>query len=142
MAHESIRMTQLTHESLVAAALVIPEGTPFFMLNLLRYKEHAAYPAGSGHEPCSGRDAYHRGYVAAFTRLAEGMPIEIAWLGGVLGSLVAPPGERWDELALVGYPSFRIFRRIVESDRYAAEAAPHRIAALEDWRLLATTKLG
>ena len=38
----------------------VPEDTPIVMINLLRYRERAAYPEGSGAEPCSGRDAYRR----------------------------------------------------------------------------------
>jgi len=142
MKHASNHTTNLTRESLAAAALAIPEGEPFVMLNLLRYKEHAEYRDGPGLGPCTGREAYHRGYVATFTKLAEGIPIQIEWLGAVLAGLVTPAGERWDELVLVRYPDYATFRRIVESDRYEAEAAPHRRASLDDWRLLATTKLG
>lgn len=142
MTHDSTRTTTLTTESLIAAAKVIPEGTPFFMLNLLRYKERADYGDRAGVAPCSGRDAYHQGYVAWFLEIAESEAVELAWFGGVLGGLVAPADERWDELAIVRYQEFASFRRIVESARYEIEAAPHRRAALEDWRLLATVKLG
>lgn len=141
MTHESRRTIDLTTNALVAAAAIVPEGEPFYMLNLLRYKERAEYPEGSGHEACSGREAYHRGYIATFMKLTEGKPIEVAWVGSVLTGLVAPEGERWDELAIVKYPSFAVFRSYVESAAYEAEAVPHRIAALDDWRLLATAKL-
>jgi hypothetical protein len=141
MSNELARSTTLTTESLIAAAKVIPEGAPFHMLNLLRYKERAEYPKGSGVAPCSGREAYHRGYIGTFMKLLGGTPVEVAWLGSVMTSLVAPPGERWDELAIVRYPSFAVFRSYVESPAYEAEAVPHRIAALDDWRLLATVKL-
>lgn len=141
MNHESARTTDLTTASLIEAAKTIPEGKPFYMLNLLRYKERARYPEGAGVAPCSGRDAYHQGYVGTFLKLTEGTPIEVAWLGSVTTTLVAPPGERWDELAIVRYPSFETFRSYVESSAYETEAVPHRLAALDDWRLLATLKL-
>lgn len=133
--------TTLTTASLIAAASLIPGGQPFFMLNMLRYKERAHYVDHRDATPSSGREAYHRGYVAGFVRLAEGLGVEPAWFGSVLASLVAPPGERWDEFVIVRYPSYDVFRAIVESPRYEAEVAPHRIAALADWRLIATTKL-
>lgn len=141
MTHENARTTALTTESLIEAAKVIPDGKPFYMLNLLRYKERAEYPEGTGLGPCSGREAYHRGYVGTFTKLTKGMPVEVAWFGSVMTGLVALPGERWDELAIVRYPSFAAFRSYVESKAYETEAVPHRIAALDDWRLLATVKL-
>jgi hypothetical protein len=140
MTHENPRTTDLTTASLIEAAKVIPEGEPFYMLNLLRYKERAEYPEGTAFGPCTGRDAYHRGYVGTFFKLTVGMPVEVAWLGSVTTGLVAPPGERWDEIAIVRYPSFAAFRSYVESEAYETEAVPHRIAALDDWRLLATVK--
>ena len=72
----------------------------------------------------------------------ESVAVEIAWLATVVTELVAPANEHWNELAIVRYPDFAAFRRIVESARYELEAAPHRRAALEDWRLFATVKLG
>lgn len=141
MTHENTRTTALTTESLIEAAQAIPEGTPFYMLNLLRYKERAEYPETMGIAPCSGREAYHRGYVGTFMKLTEGVSVEVAWLGVVIAGLVVLPGERWDELAIVRYPSFATFRSYVESKAYETEAVPHRIAALDDWRLLATAKL-
>ena len=38
----------------------LDDETPVVMINLLRYRERAAYPAGSEHAPCSGREAYQR----------------------------------------------------------------------------------
>ncbi len=69
MTHENARTTALTRATLIEAAKVIPEGTPFYMLNLLRYKERAEYPEGTALGPCSGREAYHRGYVGTFMKL-------------------------------------------------------------------------
>ncbi|WP_434419483.1 hypothetical protein [Nannocystis pusilla] len=80
--------------------------------------------------------------MAWFLKIAESEAVELAWFGGVLCGLVAPADERWDELAIVRYQDFASFRRIVESARYELEALPHRRAALDDWRLLATVKLG
>ncbi|RYE88902.1 MAG: hypothetical protein EOO75_12735 [Myxococcales bacterium] len=143
MTPTSLRTTSLTTESLIAAAASIPPGAPFVMLNMLRYRERAEYPAGSGTSlaPCTGREAYQRGYVATFVELAAGVDIGVEWFGSVLATLVSPPDERWDEFVLVRYPSYAAFRAIVESERYEREAAPHRLASLVDWRLLATAKL-
>ena len=41
-----------------------PDG-PVVMLNLLKFREQANYPAGSPHAPCSGAEAYRR-YQTAF----------------------------------------------------------------------------
>ncbi len=120
----------------IAAAAAIPDGQPFVLLNLLRYREQAAYGAGTGDPPCSGREAYHERYIPAFGRIASA-GIHLFWYGGVLARLAGPSDERWDEVALVRYPSFADFRRVVADPRYRAEADPHRRAALADVRLIA-----
>lgn len=144
MAHASV---ELTEEALDAAARVVPEGAPVTMLNLLRYREVADYGEGGGADRgpvaagASGRTAYSEGYLPAFTELAGqlGVEVEVVHFGHVSAALVAPEAERWDDVALVRYPSFAHFRRIVESAAYAELADHHRLAALADWRLIATT---
>ncbi len=137
-----MQVTELAAATVQAAAAAIPAGTPIVMLNLLRYHPQATYgDAAPDQAPCSGREAYHQRYVPAFGRLTQGQGIQPVWVGTALARLVGPPAEQWDEIALVEYPSFEAFRQLVESPEYLAEAAPHRLAALADWQLLATTKL-
>ncbi len=132
----TVSSIELEPEAIAAAAAAIPDGQPFAMLNLLRYREQADYGDRADEPPCSGREAYHGRYIPAFGAVApEG--IQLFWYGGVLARLVGPTDERWDEVALVRYPSFAHFRRVVENPRYLAEAAPHRRAALADLRLIA-----
>lgn len=77
----------------------------------------------------------------AFAKVTAGEGITPFWVGQVLAPLVAPPGEHWDDVAIVEYPSFAVFQRMLESPAYRAEAEPHRRAALADWRLIPTAKL-
>ena len=138
-----MRTTEMRPEDVRAAEGAIPEGVPFFMLNLLRFRERADYGDRADVAPSSGREAYHQRYVPAFGKIAArvaGDGIRVSWLGGVLARVVGPTDERWDEIAIVEYPSFAAFRRVTERPEYEAEAAPHRTAALEDWRLIATAK--
>ena len=114
---------------------------PIFVLNLLRFRAEADYEGQSGFAPCSGKEAYYERYVPAFRKLTEGSSIQLVWLGMVLAPFVVPAGERWDQIAIVQYPSFEVFRNAVGSPAYAAEASPHRKAALEDWRLIASEKV-
>jgi hypothetical protein len=121
----------------------IPENTPVVMLNLLRYRQEAAYPGAAPAGVRSGRDAYYQCYIPTFMKLAAatgGRAAEMRplFLGAAVAGLVLPPDERWEEVALISYPDIAAFRIIVESEAYAREAAPHRLAALEDWRLIAT----
>ena len=139
----------LAEEALAAAARVVPEGSPVVMLNLLRYREVADYggsPAPAGGPVtagASGRAAYADGYLPAFAAVAAqaGVELEVLYYGQVHAALVAPPAERWDDVVLVRYPSLAGFRRIVGSPAYAQQADAHRLAALADWRLVATSPL-
>lgn len=124
----------------LAASAVVPDNSPVFMLNLLRYKKDADY-GEPGDAPCSGRTAYHERYVPVFRELAAGEGVKVTWLAAALARVVGPAEEQWDEVGVVEYPSFAAFRRIIESACYKAEAERHRLAALADWRLIATTPL-
>ena len=134
-----MRTIEIETENMQTAAGAIPEGVPVVMLNLLRYKERADYGQRADVTPCSGREAYYQRYVPAFNQLAT-PGIQLLWLGGVLAQMVGPSDEQWDDAALVEYPSFAAFRDVVESVRYQEEASYHRLASLEDWRLIATVK--
>ena len=115
------------------------------MVNLVRYRAQADYGGRTDPPPCSGREAYLQRYAPAFAKVAEqvapGEKYSVFLLGTVHATLVAPAGEAWDDIVVVEYPSFEALRRIIESPEYAAQAAPHRRAALEDWRFIATTKV-
>ncbi len=109
---------------------------PLVMINLLRYRERAAYPAGFEATPCSGREAYQRYVAVAAVKIAE-VGGKILWTATVKMSVIAPEGEEWDEALLVQYPSRAAFVTMVSQPDYLA-AAVHRTAALADSRLLLT----
>jgi len=119
-------------------------GGPFYMLNLLRFRAIAAYEGGFEPAGQTGREAYFGGYLPAFSAVTAALRIVgIApiFAGSVAGHVAGPIGERWDAIAIVTYPSFDAFRQVVTSKPYARLAEPHRKAALEDWRLVASKKL-
>ena len=135
---------ELTPEALDAAGRALADAGPVVMINLLRYRAQAEYGGGTTLPPCLGKAAYFGRYVPAFAKVAErvapGTSFKPVLLGSVHATLVAPAGEAWDDIAIVEYPSFEALRRIVASPEYAAEAAPHRRAALADWRFVAAIK--
>ena len=131
---------EITLDALDVAERLIPPGQPVYMLNLLRYRANARYEDGFDAAPCSGREAFHERYRPAFRRLAAGKPLVRMFSGPLLVSLVSPHGERWDEAALNEYGDFATFRASVDTDTYRREAAPHRHAALEEFRLFALAK--
>ena len=127
---------RLFHESAQAALAGVAEDRPIVMINLLRYRERAAYPESSGAEPCSGREAYRR-YGQASIGLITAAGGQVIWQGSPKAVLIGAPGEEWHKALLVRYPSKRAFLDMVSSAEYQAIAV-HRMAALEDSRLIAT----
>ena len=109
---------------------------PIVMINLLRYREQADYPAGFDATPCSGREAYLRYSAVALHKVAE-VGGKLVWMGSVKGAVIAPEGEEWDDAVLVYYPSRQAFLDMLSQPDYRA-AAVHRSAALADSRLLMT----
>jgi hypothetical protein len=123
---------EIQNTTLDRLAAAIPDTSPIYMLNLLRFR------------PDGGRETYLGDYVTAFRAItaARGIEgIEPIWTGDVAGFVAGPEGEAWDAILIVRYPSLAAFRVIVESDQYRHEAAPHRLAALIDWRLIAQTEM-
>lgn len=135
----------LESKSVIDAASVIPENTPIVMLNLNQYKKHADYGARAAEfEPLSGQDAYNMRYVAWFHKYSaeHNITVKIVFLGQTHFSLVGKSDEQWDNVVLVEYPNYATFRSIVESEDYKTNAAFHREACLDNWRLIANTQIG
>jgi uncharacterized protein (DUF1330 family) len=133
-------MIELSPTALDAASVALAGKKPIQMVNLLRYRERADYGAQTQFPPCSGREAYFQRYVAAFSKVAGADKTKIVWVGNVQATLVAPDAEIWDDIAIVEYESVEAMRSILDSAQYKGEAAPHRLAALQDWRFIATTQ--
>jgi uncharacterized protein (DUF1330 family) len=131
---EPIEQVRAVLDQLAAA---VPDGQPVVMVNLLRYRERADYPAGTVKEPVTGRQAYeHYSHLTIpHLRKVGGRPI---WRADARTTFFAPVGERWDEVILVRYPSRSAFGQMISNPDYQAGTI-HRTAALEDSRLIATT---
>jgi hypothetical protein len=126
--------------ALEAAGRTLDAEGPVHMVNMVRFRDLADYRGKSELPPCSGREAYFQRYAPAFSKVAQGEDYGLFWLGNVRGVLVGAEGENWDDIVIVRYSSFAALRRILESAAYEAEAAPHRRAALADWRFIITTQ--
>jgi hypothetical protein len=136
--------TELDPKNISAAAAKIPPDTPFLMLNLLRYREEAAYNAKTEARFRTGKEAYFQGYLPAFNVVASRSEvtrsIKPVFIGSVVETIVGPTDEQWDDMALIEYPNFAAFQAVAESDEYLREAEPHREAALANLRLIAILK--
>lgn len=129
----SINPTRESFEALQARA---DDDRPIAMINLLRYRARAKYPEDADAEPCSGYEAYQR-YAAVAIRKIKSLGGRVLWMGNVAHTVIAPPGEQWDEALIVEYPSPRAFLDMLAMEDYQA-AAVHRTAALADARLIMT----
>lgn len=110
---------------------------PVNMLNLLRFRERAAY--SDGDRGLSGRDAYASYSAGAKPFLAE-TGAEILWNAIGLHGLIGPQNEVWDAGFIVRYPSKEAFVSMIMHDDYQA-ITHHRTAALENSRLYAFGEL-
>lgn len=125
---------QLSAEQLKVLAS-LPEGKPVVMLNLLRFRDEAAY--GDPAEACSGREAYKR-YSQTSLRTIAAVGGSVIFSGKAHESLIAPSGETWHQVFLVRYPSAAAFRAMLSMPEYQA-CVRHRTAALDDSRLTPIT---
>ncbi|MEM7723819.1 MAG: DUF1330 domain-containing protein [Pseudomonadota bacterium] len=104
---------------------------PIHLLNLIRFRERAAYDDGSG---MSGADAYK-------TYMQETAPIfarvggRQVWLGRAELTLIGPADEIWHLAFVAEYPNVAAMRAMLQDPDYQ-KAARHRKAAVADSRLI------
>ena len=114
----------------------LPRDTPIQMLNLIKLRDLAEYPAGHPNhgKGLSGREAY--------TIYKAGIAPIIAAAGGgmvwqpAMECTVTGPADEWDEAFVMGYPNAGAFMAMVKNPHYIADVVPHRTAAVADSRLI------
>ena len=114
----------------------LPRDTPIHMLNLIRLKPLADYPAdhpahGKGHTGLDAYRAYGRTSAEVFARVGGRQ----VWVGRPEGMVIGPDDERWDLVFIAEYPSAAAFLAMI-SDPVYRESVKHRTAAVEDSRLI------
>ncbi|WP_310476416.1 hypothetical protein [Sandarakinorhabdus sp.] len=106
---------------------------PVVMMNLLKFRETANYPADAGMAPCSGKEAYDR-YQHAFTVAVGAISqAEVLYDGPCEQLFIGQSGTDaadWDKLLLVRYPTRQHFLTMMANDSYR-DALVHRYAGLE-----------
>jgi uncharacterized protein (DUF1330 family) len=112
--------------------------TPVEMLNMIRFKDKATYPADhpAAAEGLSGAQAYARYGQAAAPHLARAGG-EVVWRAAPEAVVIGPPDERWDAIFAVRYPSAAAFLAMITDGEYR-KLAVHRTAAVETSRLIRT----
>ncbi len=139
--------TEIDPQDLDAVVRGFPDGQPVLMVNLLRFRPRADYSRTALHAieelaDVPGQEAYLTRYLPAFNRaMAPHGTSQLLFAGAVAARVVGPPGADWDAIGVATYPSIQAFRDLIDDPVYVRTAAPHRLAALADWQLFATTSL-
>ncbi|MGE0045960.1 MAG: DUF1330 domain-containing protein [Hyphomonadaceae bacterium] len=107
---------------------------PIHMINLLRFKERAAY--ADGDRGRTGQEAYMT-YGAQAIGFVQGVGGRQVWAGRGELTLIGPGAEEWHLAVIVEYPSVGAFLKMVADPAYQA-ITEHRTAALADSRLIRT----
>jgi uncharacterized protein (DUF1330 family) len=119
-----------------AAFKALPRDMPIHMLNLLRFREHAAYPEGHSHadKALSGAQAYAeygRTSAPIFTRVGG----NIVWRGHMEAMVIGPSDKYWETSFIAAYPDAGAFLEMVTDPEYRI-AVVHRQAAVLTSRLI------
>ena len=114
----------------------LPRGTPIQMLNLIRLKPLAEYPAdhpnhGKGMSGLDAYRAYGRDSAEVFARVGGRQ----VWAGRPEAVVTGPADEAWDLAFIAEYPDAGAFLAMVTDAGYR-EHVKHRTAAVEDSRLI------
>lgn len=114
----------------------LPRDEPIHMLNLVRLKPLADYPAdhpdhGKG---LTGLDAY-RAYGRATAPILKRLGGRQVWAGKPQVMVTGPQDEAWDLAFIAEYPDSAAFLAMVSDPEYR-ELVKHRTAGVADSRLL------
>jgi len=104
---------------------------PIHMLNLVRFRDQAAYPDGRKATGAEAYAAYGRESHPVFAALGG----RIVWRGRFELMLIGPADEKWDECFIAAYPSVDAFVAMIRDPLYR-EAVKHRQAAVLTSRLI------
>lgn len=111
---------------------------PVEMLNLVRFRDLAAYPEdhplhGEGLTGAEAYGNYGSDSGPIFTKVGG----SIIWRGEFQSTLIGPADEAWDAAFIARYPSAHAFLAMVSDPEYQ-QAVVHRQAAVETSRLIRT----
>lgn len=115
-----------------------PRGCAIEMLNMVRFREWAAYPADhpAAGERISGAQAY-KSYAEESAPIFARVGGTIVWSAVPELILIGPPDELWDTTFVAHYPTAAAFLEMVTDEAYR-RAVVHRQAAVETSRLIRT----
>jgi uncharacterized protein (DUF1330 family) len=109
----------------------LPRNKPIMMLNLVRFRDNAAYEDDREVTGAEAYAAYGRESSPVFSRVGG----SIVWRGAPELMLIGPPEKRWDLAFVARYPTAGAFLEMVTDPAYQV-AVRHRQAAVLDSRLI------
>lgn len=114
----------------------LPRDTPIHMLNLVRFREKAEYPAGhplagNGLTGAEAYAEYGRTSGPVFARVGG----SVVWRGAMEAIVIGPPDEYWDAAFVARYPDAAAFLEMVTDPVYKI-AVVNRQAAVRTSRLI------
>ena len=114
----------------------LPRDEPIHMLNLLLYRDAAAYPDGHEHagKGWSGRRAYEE-YGKTSGPIFREVGGEIVWRGAFQTMVTGPEAREWHDGFVAQYPTAAAFFAMITNPEYQ-KAVVNRTAALMDSRLV------
>jgi uncharacterized protein (DUF1330 family) len=136
MANQVFDKSEMNEEAQAELSRV-PDGHPFAIINLLRYKDWAEYPPGTVTDKPTGREAYAR-YSELTTAGLNRVGAYPVWRGEFSAHLIGPADERWDEILIVQYPRKSAFEQMIADPEYR-KVVFHRTAGIKDSRLYGIT---
>lgn len=119
----------------------LPRDTPIHMINLLRFRDLAVYPADHplAAAGLTGREAYSH-YGADSGPIFQRVGGSIVWRGAMEAMLIGPTDKQWDMMFIAAYPHSGAFMAMVTDPAYRL-AVIHRQAAVLTSRLIRTAPL-
>lgn len=114
----------------------LPRDTPIHMLNLLRFRPLAEYPASHSHagRGLTGAQAYDE-YGRASQPIFAAVGGSIAWRGRMECMVTGPQDKQWDLAFIAAYPNAAAFLAMITNPAYKL-AVVHRQAAVLTSRLI------
>jgi uncharacterized protein (DUF1330 family) len=114
----------------------LPRDAPVHMLNLLRYRAHADYPADmpEATQGLTGAQAYAR-YGETTEAIFQRVGGSIIWAGAPQVVVTGPADEHWDSAFIAAYPTAQAFLDMLRDADYQLHVR-HRTAAVETSRLI------
>ncbi|MBJ7411967.1 MAG: DUF1330 domain-containing protein [Phenylobacterium sp.] len=114
----------------------LPRDQPIQMLNLVKLKPKAEYPAGHPDhgKDLSGLDAY-RAYGRTTAHIFKRLGGRQVWAGKPQVMVTGPGAEAWDIAFIAEYPTADAFIAMVRDPEYR-DLVQHRTAGVADSRLM------